>query len=54
MLILIRKRGEKIIFKDNIVVEVLEVAGSKVKLAIHAPNDVLIDRTEVRIKRSLG
>lgn len=51
MLLLVRNTGEKIIVNDNIVIEVLDISGSKVKLAINAPDNVLIDRSEIREQR---
>lgn len=47
MLVLTRKPGEKIIIAGNIVVEVLEVVGAKVRLGITAPEDVSIYRQEM-------
>lgn len=51
MLLLVRNTGEKIIVNDNIIIEVLDISGSKVKLAINAPDNVLIDRSEIREQR---
>lgn len=54
MLVLSRKKDERIIINDNIVVTVLEVRGDKVRLGFEAPKDVPIHRKEIyeAIKRS--
>lgn len=48
MLILSRKRNERICIGDNIVITVVQVRGDKVRVGIEAPKDVNIDREEVR------
>lgn len=45
-LVLNRKRGERIVIDDRIVIEVVE-CGGRVTLAFTAPKDVRIDREEV-------
>ena len=47
MLVLTRKPGQSIIIGDGIEVQVLSVAGEKVRLGITAPRDVSIFRNEV-------
>ncbi len=47
MLVLSRKVGEKIVIGDNIIVTVEQVSGSKVRISVDAPNDVLILRGEL-------
>ena len=47
MLALTRKRGERIVIGGNIVVEVVEIRGDKVKLGIEAPREIAVDREEV-------
>ncbi|GAA0178094.1 carbon storage regulator CsrA [Clostridium sediminicola] len=47
MLVLTRKKGEKITLGDNIEVEVISIENGKVKLGIKAPKDLKIFRTEV-------
>jgi carbon storage regulator len=47
MLVLTRKPGQSIIIGDGIEVQVLSVAGEKVRLGITAPKDVAIYRNEV-------
>lgn len=51
MLVLTRKEGEKILIGDDIVVEVIEVRGDKVRLGITAPAALRVDREEIRILR---
>lgn len=48
MLILSRHVGEKILIGDDIVVMVVEIRGDRAKLGIMAPEDVAVDREEVR------
>ena len=47
MLILSRKRDEKIVIGDDIVISVVEVRGDIVKLGIEAPRNVKVYREEV-------
>lgn len=54
MLVLSRKRDERIVIGDNIVITVVEVRGDKVRLGIEAPTEVPVHRHEVleAMKRS--
>jgi carbon storage regulator len=54
MLVLSRKRDERIVIGGNIVITVIEVRGDKVRLGIEAPHDVPVHRQEVydAIKRN--
>ena len=47
MLVLSRKREEKIIIDERITLMVLEIRGDKVRLGIDAPRDVSVHRQEV-------
>ena len=47
MLVLSRKRDEKIMIGDDVVLTVVEVRGDKVRLGIDAPSDVAVYRQEV-------
>jgi carbon storage regulator len=47
MLVLSRKRDERIVIGDNIVITVVEVRGDKVRLGIEAPVEVPVHRQEV-------
>jgi carbon storage regulator len=46
-----RRAGESFTIGDEIEIEVLEVAGSRVKLGIVAPDSVAIVRKEARVTR---
>ncbi len=47
MLVLQRKIGEKLIIGDSITVSVVSVDGTRVKLAINAPPEISILRSEL-------
>jgi carbon storage regulator len=47
MLVLSRKRNEKIVIDGQIVVTVVDIRGDKVRLGIEAPKDISIHRSEV-------
>jgi len=47
VLVLTRKPGQSIMIGDGVEVQVLSVAGEKVRLGITAPRDVAIFRNEV-------
>jgi carbon storage regulator len=47
MLVLTRKAGERILISDNIIVEVLEVQGNRVRIGIQAPSGITILRQEL-------
>jgi carbon storage regulator len=47
MLVLTRKPGQSIMIGDGVEVQVLSVAGEKVRLGISAPRDISIFRNEV-------
>jgi carbon storage regulator len=47
MLVLSRKKDEKIIIGDNIAIMVVEIQGDKVRLGIDAPREVTVHREEV-------
>ena len=50
MLILTVKEGEKIFIGDKITVMVVEIRGKQIRLAIQAPDDVLILREKLAKK----
>ena len=56
MLVLSRKRGEKIVIGNGVSVIVLEVKGDRVKLGFDAPPEVSIHREEIhtRIKSRIS
>lgn len=47
MLVLSRKKDEKIIIGDHITIMVIEIRGDKVRLGIEAPKDITVHRQEV-------
>lgn len=47
MLVLSRKKDERIIIGDQITVMVIEIRGDKVRLGIEAPKEVSVHRQEV-------
>jgi carbon storage regulator len=48
MLVLSRKIGEEIVIGDNIRVTVVAIRGNQVRLGFSAPEDVAIQRSELR------
>lgn len=52
MLVLSRKKGERIVIGDDIEVVVVAVEGSRVRLAFSAPAEVPIRRQEVQVRPS--
>jgi len=50
MLVLSRKAGESIVINHNIRVNVVSVKGGKVRLAIDAPPEVIINREEIHAR----
>lgn len=50
MLILSRKKGQKLIINDNIEIVVMESEGGVVKIGINAPKDISIYREEVYVE----
>ncbi|MGD0137136.1 MAG: carbon storage regulator CsrA [Bryobacteraceae bacterium] len=48
MLILTRRVGEAIQIGDDVQVTVLGVKGSQVRIGVHAPRDMRVDREEIR------
>ncbi|HEX4837422.1 MAG TPA: carbon storage regulator CsrA [Solirubrobacteraceae bacterium] len=50
MLVLTRKPNQSIMIGDDIEVSVLSVAGDKVRIGIHAPQDIPVFRTEIYVE----
>lgn len=49
MLVLHRKKGESLVINDNITITIVDISGEKVKIAIEAPKEIPILRTELII-----
>jgi carbon storage regulator len=47
MLVLSRKKNEKVVINDDIVITVVEIRGDKVRLGVEAPKEVPVHRQEV-------
>lgn len=47
MLLLTRKKGEKIVIGDNVYVTVVEVKGDQVQIGIEAPKKIPVHREEI-------
>jgi len=56
MLVLSRKRGERIVIGDDVELVIINVRSNRVKLGFRAPSDVAIHRGEVlqRIREEKG
>lgn len=56
MLILSRKKNEKIVIGDNIAIVIVEIRGDKARIGIEAPKEVPVHRQEVadQIKKRAG
>jgi len=48
MLVLTRRKDEEIVINDNISIKVLSVKGNRVRLGVDAPDNVQINRAEIR------
>jgi carbon storage regulator len=48
MLVLSRKKGERIIIGGNITVAVVEIQGDKVRIGVEAPKEITVNREEVQ------
>lgn len=53
MLILTRRLGERFLVGDDVIITVLETEGHQAKFAIDAPQDIVVDRKEVRERKNL-
>ena len=49
MLVIRRRAGESVFIGDQVEVEILDIAGSQVKLGIRAPRQVAVLRAEIHV-----
>lgn len=54
MLILTRRLTETLVIGDNVNLTVLDIKGSRVRLGVNAPRDVLVMREEASQKTKAG
>ena len=47
MLVLSRRKNERIIINDDITVMIVDIRGDKVRLGIEAPREVAVHRSEI-------
>ena len=47
MIVLSRKRNESIVINDDVVIQVVEIRGDKVRLGIETPIEIPVHRNEV-------
>lgn len=47
MLVLSRRRDERIMIGDDIIVTVVDIHGDKVRIGIEAPRDIRVHREEI-------
>lgn len=50
VLVLSRKKNEKIVIDSNITIVVVEIRGDKVRLGVEAPREVPVHRGEIQDK----
>jgi len=48
MLVLSRRRDERILIGDNIEIVIVEIRGEKVRIGIDAPTEIAVHRAELR------
>jgi carbon storage regulator len=54
MLVLSRKRNQRILIGDSIVITVIEVESGRARIGVSAPKGVRVDREEVRERSVRG
>lgn len=53
MLVLSRKKGEKIVINENITIEVVEIKNKQIRLGFEASKDIPIRRAEVPARETM-
>ncbi len=53
-LVFTRTSGESFCIGDDVEVEIVEIGGGKVRLAVTAPRTVSVDRKEIRQRKKKG
>lgn len=51
MLVLSRKRNERVVIDEKTVISIVEIRGDKVRLGIEAPSSVSVDREEIYLAK---
>ncbi len=51
MLILSRKIGESLIIDGNIEVKILDIKNGNVRVGVHAPHHIVVDRQEIHERK---
>ena len=54
MLILTRRLTETVVIGDSVTVTVLDIKGSRVRIGVNAPRDVVVQREEIFQKTRTG
>lgn len=54
MLVLSRRLGEILKIGEDIELVVLGIYGNQIRLGINAPNEVAVDREEIRVRKKSG
>jgi len=47
MLVFTRKKSERVVINENIVITIVEIRGDKVRIGIDAPAHIAVDREEI-------
>jgi len=47
MLVFSRKKSERVVINENIVITIVEIRGDKVRIGIEAPAHIAVDREEI-------
>ena len=50
MLVLSRKKGERVVIGQDVYVKIIEIRGDRVKLGFEGPNEIPIHREEIAFR----